>query len=792
MEQLLKYFTPTNYQLDLIVDKSQKKISGIVTVTGNPSADTIKFHAVNMDILSVEINGTPVQFIYENNEIILKDVQPSEIVVKITYTTPLNSNMVGAYLSTYKHEGKVEQIVATQFESHYARECFPCIDEPAAKATFDLSLTTPDNGDTVLSNTPVKSVEKSVENSTITTTFETTPRMSTYLLAFVIGKFQSKSIKNEHGVQITSYCALNHDSSVLDFANEVAARSLDYYDDKFGIPYPLKKLDQVALPDFDAGAMENWGLVTYRESCMLVNSDSAMDAKKHVALTIAHELSHQWFGDLVTMQWWDDLWLNESFASVMEYFAVDALYPDFHIWEDFFTGDCLSALRRDCLAGVQAVKQPVNDPEEINTLFDPCIVYAKGARLMLMLIRLMGEKRFFAGIKDYFEKYKYNNTIGDNLWDTLSKHSDFGVKKFMNSWISQPGLPVVTDGVQQRFSLSPVEGGQTWPIPEITDDMSGHYLIDLSGPEFAKAMDDFDNLSLEQRLRLLIDRSLLAKTPIVSSASLLDILPKFKNETSAPIWGILSTIISDLKLFIPTDSAIEAKFKEYIYNIVAPTIERLGLTRKPGESSNDTDVRNYAISLAEYADNQTVLETLAGQYNDDYSSLDSELRGAILFAKLRLDESVFDKYLEQYQSATDPDIRSTLLFTMATTRDDNNINKLIALLTNPKVIKPQDHLFLYIYLRRNSKAKTRAIDWLFSNWDYVERMTGGKSIEDYPQYTASTIKTRVEMEKFFDFFTPFKNNPTYTRVLDIARTEIASRIALIESDQKAIFSRFKQ
>ncbi len=695
--------------------------------------------------------------------------------------------MVGAYISTYAIEGKEETIVATQFESHYARECFPCIDEPAAKATFDLKITTSDSDDEIIANTPVKAVEKSVEN--YSATFETTPKMSTYLLAFVVGKFHKKSLKNQHGVTITSYCSLAQDPKVLDFANEVAARSLDYYDDKFGIPYPLKKLDQVALPDFEAGAMENWGLVTYRESCMLADATSPIDVKKNVALVVAHELSHQWFGDLVTMKWWDDLWLNESFASVMEYFAVDALYPEYEIWEDFFTGDCLAALRRDSLPGVQAVQQDVNDPAEIATLFDGAIVYAKGAHLMLMLIRLMGEKRFFAGIKEYFKAFQYQNTIGNDLWDILNKHSDFSVKKFMNTWISQPGFPVITDEVQQRFSLGPSETSDnvSWPLPKISDDMSGHYLINLSGPEFADAIKNFGNLSLEQRLRLLIDRMLLAKTPLVSSSSLLDLIPEFKNEASSAVWDIIASIIADLKLFFPAGSEYESNFKAFLKNLVASQIQKLGVIPRKNESLNNTNIRKVVLGIACYAEDAEIMKQLADFYDDDFSRINPEIRDLVIDSKFYFDEDrFFPLFLKRYQSSSDPEERSALLFTISRAKSNKYTEQLINLLKQPKIVRPQDHLHFYIYLRRNYATKASALDWLLKNWSYVEKMTGEKSIEDYPRYTASSIRDADEAKLFFDFFTPLAETPVLARTLKIARAEIDSRLELIKSDTKSL------
>lgn len=543
MRRLLELFTPINYKLQLTIDREQETIDGEVLITGVPHASQISLHAKSLSVSSVQIvdaeASTDLDFSLDPDTEELQLILPAgqalekEVTLRLVWHTVLNHDMQACYLSTYTYEGKEERIAATQFESHYARECFPCIDEPAAKATFDLTLIVADHteGDVVLANTEL------IEQEGNRFSFATTPRMSTYLLAWVIGKFHSVETINKNGVKCTTYGTLAHPVSSLSFANECAARALEYYDAKFGLAYPLAKLDQVALPDFDAGAMENWGLVTYRESMMLVAPDAALSTKQTVALTVTHELSHQWFGDLVTMAWWDDLWLNESFASIMEYYCTDALYPDFQIWQKFFTGDCVSALRRDAIPGVQAVHQEVNTPAEIATLFDSAIVYSKGARLVLMLIRLMTPEKFDQGLRDYFAKYQYQNTVGDDLWAALQPYADFDVKAFMDAWITQPGFPAISDANQQsQFSIAgPSDPSITWPLPAIFDDMSGHYLLNWSDAEFSDRLAHFDDASLEQKLRLLIDRSLLAKTPAVSSDSLFDLLPKFATENSSAV-----------------------------------------------------------------------------------------------------------------------------------------------------------------------------------------------------------------------------------------------------------------
>ena len=236
VERFLKYFVPEKYVLDINIDKHKKTIGGKVLVSGEVLNEVVKFHAVDLKVSDVLVNDKKAKFKADGQVLTVFDVELGKAEIEIFYDGTLNENMQGAYLSYYKYKGKTETIVATQFESHYAREAFPCIDEPAAKAEFDVKITTPDKDDLILVNTP-------------------SPRMSTYLLAWVIGKFHGKTIKNKHGVEITTYCALNHDVDTVDFANNIAAKSLEFYDDNFGVKYPLDKCIQVALPDFEAGKL---------------------------------------------------------------------------------------------------------------------------------------------------------------------------------------------------------------------------------------------------------------------------------------------------------------------------------------------------------------------------------------------------------------------------------------------------------------------------------------------------------------------------------------------------------
>lgn len=818
MEQLLDYFTPQHYELEECIWRNAAKFKGEVKIIGHlqPNKNRIKLHTVGLQIDAiawVPIEGSDHDLNHPEyqkcqykcrddsleivfSEVMLAALKTAEndncLVLKINFRGQLNRNMQGCYLSTYDFNGVEQRLVATQFESHYAREAFPCIDEPAAKATFALTVIIPDydpSRDVVLANTPI------VRQANDRFEFAPTPRMSTYLLAWVAGPLKSVSMVNRNGVKVSSYCALNQPTESLFFANETAVRALEYYDDKFQEKYPLAKLDQVALPDFEAGAMENWGLVTYRESMMLADKTATISTKQSIALTVTHELSHQWFGDLVTMKWWDDLWLNESFASVMEFYATDALYPEFNIWQDFFTNDCLAALKRDSMPGVQSVQQVVHHPSEIATLFDSAIVYAKGARLIYMLIKLMSEEKFDQGIRDYFDQYKYQNTVGNNLWDCLRGYADFDVKEFMNAWIIQPGYPALKrengQWSQRRFLITGGTDDSVWPLPKVRDDMSGHYLLDLNDAEFQEKLTVFDDLAMEQKLRLMIDRMLLAKTPDVESSSLLDLLPKITPEKSSAVWSIVATIIGDLKLFCPPETVSADNYKQYLRELLRAEFDSIDYSTIEDIDANTR--RDFILGVAYYAEDETVLRKLANLYTGSISNLNPELRNHVLAAKLYFDEAeVFAPWLEKYQIEHDPEIKSDLLSILAgCAKQSEHLDRLMRLLQEPEIVRPQDHIFLYIYLLRNYRTRVRTLDWLIQNWDYVLQLTGDKSIEDYVRYASGLIRTAGEAEKFYAFFDTKADDPILSRSIKIAHTDIDARLRLIEHDTPAVEAKLK-
>ncbi|HCX39539.1 MAG TPA: peptidase, partial [Lactobacillus acetotolerans] len=440
VKRFYETFHPEHYDLFIDVNRAKKIINGTSTITGEAQSATICINQKYMKISSVRADGKDVPFtVSDKDEAIKIDLgKTGKTTIKIDYSAPLTDSMMGIYPSYYEVNGVKKELIGTQFETTAARQAFPCVDEPEAKATFSLALKFDEHdGEIAIANMPEVKVENGIHY------FEKSVRMSSYLVAFAFGEMQSKMTKTNDGVKIGVFATKAHKPKELDFALDIAKRAIEFYEDFYQTKYPLDHSWQLALPDFSAGAMENWGLVTYREAYLLLDPDNTtLEMKKMVATVITHELSHQWFGDLVTMNWWDNLWLNESFANMMEYLSVDALEPNWHIWEMFQTTEVPAALNRDATDGVQPVHVQVNDPAEIDSLFDSAIVYAKGSRLLVMVRSLLGDDALRKGLKYYFDHHKYGNATGDDLWDALSTDTDLDIGKIMHSWLEQPGYPV--------------------------------------------------------------------------------------------------------------------------------------------------------------------------------------------------------------------------------------------------------------------------------------------------------------------------------------------------------------
>lgn len=645
--RFIESFIPENYNLFLDINRSEKTFTGNVAITGEALDNHISLHQKDLTISSVLLDNESLNFQMDdaNEAFHIELPETGVLTLVIEFSGRITDNMTGIYPSYYTYNGEKKEIISTQFESHFAREAFPSVDEPEAKATFDFSLKfDAEEGDIALSNMP--EINSHLREETGVWTFETTPRMSTYLLAFGFGALQGKTAKTQNGTEVGVFATVAQAENSVDFALDIAVRVIDFYEDYFQVKYPIPLSYHLALPDFSAGAMENWGLVTYREVYLLVDENSSAASRQQVALVVAHELAHQWFGNLVTMKWWDDLWLNESFANMMEYVSVDAIEPSWNIFEDFQTTGVPHALQRDATDGVQSVHMEVNHPDEINTLFDSAIVYAKGSRLMHMLRRWLGDEAFAKGLKAYFEKHQYNNTIGRDLWDALSDASGKDVSSFMDTWLEQPGYPVVSVEVvddtlilsQKQFFIGEHEDkGRLWEIPLNTnwkglpDTLSeerieipnysqlaaenngalrlntantAHYITDYQGQLLDQLLEEFANLDTVSKLQILQERRLLAESVRISYASLVALLDLVEKEESFLIAQAKSQILAGLKRFIDEDTEAEVHYNALVRRQFQNDFERLGFDAKDSESDEDEMVRQTALSYLIQADYQ--------------------------------------------------------------------------------------------------------------------------------------------------------------------------------------------
>jgi aminopeptidase N len=825
-------FQPEHYDVFIDINRANKQIKGTVKVSGLATATEIAVHQKFMEIASVKADGQDVAYAVDNAAEAVRITLPTagKTTLEIAYSAPLTDTMMGIYPSYYEVGGQKKQIIGTQFETTAARQAFPCVDEPEAKATFDLALKFDEHeGETVLANMPETRVEDGVHY------FDTTVRMSTYLVAFAFGELQGKETTTKSGVKIGVFGTKAHKANELDFALDIAKRSIEFYEDFYQTPYPLPHSWQLALPDFSAGAMENWGLVTYREAYLLLDPDNtALEMKQRVATVIAHELAHQWFGDLVTMKWWDNLWLNESFANMMEYVAIDAIEPDMNIWEVFQTSEAPAALQRDATDGVQSVHVQVENPAEIDSIFDSAIVYAKGARMLVMARALVGTDALRAGLKNYFAAHKYGNATGDDLWEALGDASGIDVGAIMNSWLEQPGYPVVTAAVEdgkltlsqkQFFIGDGVDKNRQWQIPlagnyaQTPQIMKGKTIVlgdyaqlrSENGKPFRlnvgnnshfivrydqQLLDDIlahtDELDHIDQLQLLQDLRLLAEGRQISYASIVPLLKKFADSTAAVVNDALYVIIGKLKKFTTPDTESEKNLQQLANQLSAANVARLGWQPQAGESGDDQLTRPYVLSAALYAKNtdaEAQAHQLFTQNADQLGSLPADVRVFVLKNEVVNYGSadLFNKLLAESKQTADASFKSDIAAALTGTKDPALIAELIKKFEDADTIKPQDLRAWFRGVLANSAGEQAAWDWIRNDWQWLEDTLGGDmEFTTYITVVASVFRTAERLAEFKAFFEPKVNVPGLGREITMDTKVITSRVELVEAEQAAV------
>ncbi len=824
-------FKPQNYDLYFDLDRQQKHFFGKTTITGLALTETVWLHQKKLQITEVLVNGQPHAFnLYETKDALYLELGfTGKVTLEITYTAKLTDTMMGIYPSYYELAGQKKQLIGTQFETDAAREAFVCVDEPDAKATFDLAIKFDEQpGEQVLSNMPEKSVSAGVHY------FETTPKMSTYLVCFVLGELQSKTTTTTSGIKVGVFSTKAHQPKELDFALDIAKRALDFFEDYYQTPYPLSHSWQVALPDFSAGAMENWGIITYREAYLLLDPDNTtLETKQRVATVIAHELAHQWFGDLVTMKWWDDLWLNESFANMMEYICINALEPSWKIWQTFQSTEVPLALNRDALAGVQSIYTPVEDPAEIDALFDSAIVYAKGARMLVMVRALIGDTALRLGLKQYFASHAYGNATGADLWQALTQKTELDLPKIMATWLNCPGYPVVSVKKigndllleQRQFFTDPsVTSDQLWPIPlmsnypelpalmtqkrlilkdytslrqkhgstlQLNVNNNAHFIVAYSPELLGDLLKKSPQTDTLTRFSLLQDLVLLAQAQVISLPQVLELAANFKNDHSQLVTRALLQLLDLLKLFVGSDTTAHDELCTLVVSFTS--ILKASLSQEPASFSQlDQELIQPLLLKTElYAKvKQVVDEQLYfPPTKTDWAKLPAEIRGVALKNMLvnHNSDACFTEFFKEYQQSVDPSYKVDLRQALTSSPKVAQLTELLANFKDPAVIKPQDLRAWLEEILANPVGQKLAWAWLKQNWNWLEETVGGDM--EFTTYITVIGKTLSSPELYADFntfFEPKLAEPGLAREINLAKHAIFARVNLLKVQQSNV------
>ncbi len=814
---------PTRYDIQMRPDLENFTFEGIETISLSILQKTriITLHSKELEIKTAHILlGTEKVFakkiIYDEKAETVTFVFPkfislgsSTTKLTIVFKGILNDKMRGFYKSSYQLDGITHHIATTQFEATDARRAFPCFDEPAQKAIFHVSLVVP-KGKTAISNTlPVSILEHSAGYQIVK--FSPTPVMSTYLLAFIIGDFEYLESKTKNGILVRVFTTPGKKHQAK-FALECAVKTLEFYEKYFAIKYPLPVLDMIAIPDFSSGAMENWGAITYRESALLVDEKhSSVSNKQWVALVIAHEIAHMWFGNLVTMQWWTHLWLNEGFASYIEYLAVDKIFPKWDIWTQFSTNDLGVALRLDALAHTHPIEIPVHHPSEIGEIFDE-VSYSKGACIIRMLADYLGEENFRDGLRYYLKKHSYKNTETLHLWQAFEKVSGKPVAKIMHNWTSKPGYPVVKAKMlngklswsQERFFISPVskkktKGKTKWEIPVLVKENknwlkvnigeSGFYRTSYSKEMLEKLKEPVKNKSLSARDRLGIIRDLFAlgEAGIIPSTDALEFLSVYKNEDNYTVWVELATGLARLEQLLAKTN-YEDKLNKLILELFSPLARKLGWEKKKDEMHADPLLRSLALSRAGRAGDKKVINEAKKKFilMQKGKNINPDIRGAI-YSIIAISGN-----MKEYKTLTEKYKKENLH------EEKNRIGNALGDFTNPKIlelacefamsknVRIQDTVGIISSVGANPAG--RDVWWSFvkRNWQtLVSRYgDGGHTLARLIKAIGASAEEK-HLSSFKKFFATHEA-PGASRAIEQVLERLEGNIAWLKRDRKII------
>ena len=664
--RLSKEVVPLEYDIQLKPDLQNFTFSGIETISLSLVKTTKKLilHTKEIEVETVSISeGKNKVFAHnisydEKSETVTftfkESLTPGKKKLNIVFKGILNDKMRGFYKSTYVLDGKDHHIATTQFEATDARKAFPCFDEPAHKAIFHVSLVV-EKGKTAISNTLPTSIKEHEAGYDIVR-FAPTPKMSTYLLAFIVGDFEFIEKKSKRGVIVRVYTTPGKTHQAK-FALETTVKVLDFYEEYFDIDYPLNTLDMIAIPDFSSLAMENWGAITFREIGLLVDeNNTSIGSKEMVAEVIAHELAHQWFGNLVTMEWWTHLWLNEGFASYIPYLVIDKLFPSWNIWERFTTDTHGIALRLDALATTHPIEVEVHHPDEIGEIFD-AVSYSKGASVIRMIADYIGPDKFRDGLRHYLKKHSYKNTETEHLWQSFERISKKPIEKIMRNWTGKSGYPVIKAEIvkdkliltQDRFFSSPVSKSKSkdktiWQVPiqtnahdnlnqflletksiklglpkswiKINDTESGFFRTAYSRELLERLQKPVEDKTLpaEDRLGLIRDLFALCEAGTIPTNDTLEFLRSYTNEDSYIVWVEIASGLVKLEQML-AKTKLKSELNKYMLELFSPLAHTLGWQEIEDEVHTNKLLRSLAISRAGRAGDKDILNQAKNIFN---------------------------------------------------------------------------------------------------------------------------------------------------------------------------------
>lgn len=711
--------------------------------------------------------------------------------LEIKFKGVLNDKMRGFYRSRYLHQGREKHLAATQFEATDARRAFPCFDEPAAKAVFDVTLIVPQHLAVVSNTVETKVAEHEAGYKLVE--FAPTPKMSTYLLAFIVGDLEFIEGRSRRGVLVRVFTTPGKKHQAK-FALECAARALDFYENYFDIKYPLPVLDMIAIPDFSSAAMENWGAIVYRETALLVDeTDSSAANRQWVAIVVAHEIAHMWFGNLVTMRWWTHLWLNEGFASYMEYKCVDRLFPEWKMWEQYVSGRMSAALRLDALENTHAVEVQVKHPAEISEIFDE-VSYAKGSAIIRMLAEFIGERLFRDGLRHYLKKHAYKNTQTEDLWASLEKVSKKPVKKIMDTWTKQPGYPLVKirelpAGVrleQQRFFSSRLsekkyKQGQAWQVPLTLG--ANRVLLSVRSQSAAKPRsrakfnsgetslvrvaypaERLNALKTEvsrkklpsaDRLGLVRDVFALAEAGKLSTVSALEFALAYKNENNLVVWEELAENLARVRSLLYGQPGYP-EFLKYCRGLFSESYRQLGWHAGEHDSHAKHMLRSLVLGQMGASGDLRVLKAAkASLYSK--KPVPANLRSVVYNLSARSGgEKEFSLILKKYTQAALHEEQERL--GRALTQFQNlKLLKRTLEFSLSKNVRAQDAPFMIASVFLNPTGRDLAWEFVVKNWPRLIKAYGeGLSLLTRLIKAAGVFTTSEKAQELAVFF---KNHP---------------------------------